>query len=481
MKVCTSYINGEFLEANHENLFPIINPANQCVSGHISMVGIGECDQTLKAAKKGFETYSKFTLAERRQLLEKLLEVYKNRYGEIALAISTEMGAPISLATESQAECGIGHMQAALKAFDDFEFEKPIGNRANLIAAPAGVCVFITPWNWPMNQIFSKLAPALLCGCSVILKPSEFAPLSAHLVAQCVDEAGYPPGVFNLIYGDGSLVGKLLCQSKDVDLISFTGSNATAALIESMLVGSGKRFIAELGGKSANIIFADADFPEAIHRGLKHCFNNTGQSCNAPTRMLVERSKYAEAVEIAVQFAKKIKVNYPNLEGDHIGPLAMNRQYQQFQSYLEIGVHEGADMVCGLHGRHPNFNSGYFVTPTIFANVSPEMRIAQEEIFGPVLVMIPFDGEENAIEIANGTNYGLAAYIQTADHTKARRIAREMRAGSVHINGAYQDYDSPFGGFKKSGVGREWGIYGFHHFTEYQCVNGYFSVEESAS
>ena len=473
MNTCTSYIDGRFLPADEQHLMPVINPQNELISGQISMAQISEAQRAVEVAHGAFESYSVTSLADRRRLMESLLAVYERRYEEMAQAISLEMGAPIDFASKSQAECGLGHMRTALEVFDSYPFERSIGNRAKLLAAPVGVTLLITPWNWPINQIFSKLAPALLCGCTVILKPSELAPYSAQLVAQFIDEAGYPPGVFNLIYGDGGVIGPVLCEAPQVDLISFTGSNATGAIVAGMAAKACKRSLQELGGKSPNIIFADADLSKAVSAGVQHCFSNVGQSCNAPTRMLVERSVYDRVVGIAIQAAQSIAINLPSIAGGHIGPLANSRQYQQFQNYLEIGLTEGARLVFGYQGRHRDFQSGYFVSPAIFTEVSPNMRIAREEVFGPLLVIIPFDGEDGAISMANDSEYGLAAYIQTGDHEKAKRVAQQIRAGSVHINGAYQDYDSPFGGFKKSGIGREWGEFGFHHFTEYQCINGY--------
>jgi aldehyde dehydrogenase (NAD+) len=476
MIYCSSYLDGKFLPIEQNKLFSVINPANEKVSGYISMLDQGQVDEVIQSAQRGFQSYSSTTLEQRRLLLEKLILIYERRYEEMAQAISLEMGAPIKLARESQAECGLGHMKAALKALDRIDFERPIGNRAQLISAPVGVCLLITPWNWPINQIFSKLAPALLSGCSLILKPSEYAPYSSYLVAQMIEEAGYPPGVFNLIYGDGAVIGRRLSEAEGIDLISFTGSNATGAVIGEAAARSFKRVVQELGGKSANIVFADAPLEAAVSKGVLHCFNNTGQSCNAPTRMLVEASVYDQAIEIAKKTASLVKVGASSEEGPHIGPLAMKRQFEQVQKYLEIGLNEGAELTFGYLGRHRDFKEGYFVSPAIFTKVSPGMRVAREEIFGPVLCMIPFETEEQAIQIANDSDYGLAAYIQTADHNKAIRVARRIRAGSVHINGAYQEYDSPFGGFKKSGLGREWGEFGFHHFTEYQCINGYYAI-----
>ena len=404
-------------------------------------------------------------------MLHKLQGIFERRYEEMAQAISTEMGAPWSLAYDSQAECGPGHIKATLEAARDYPFEVKSGN-GDLLCEAIGVCVLITPWNWPMNQVVAKLAPALLAGCTVVLKPSEFAPLSAKLVAEYMDEAGYAPGVFNLVYGDGPVVGAHLSAHPEVDLVSFTGSTGAGIAVAKAAADTVKRVVQELGGKSPNIIFADSDVDEAVARGVRRCMNNTGQSCNAPTRMLVEKSVYAQAVAAAVQAGAQVKVIQPTEKGEGVGPLAMKRQFDTVQRYIDIGMHCGARLVLGGPGRPEGFEVGYFARPTIFADVTNDMPIARQEIFGPVLCLIPFDDEEDAIRIANDTPFGLAAYLSTNDKAKASRVARRLRAGNVSVNASGNEYCNPFGGYKQSGNGREWGRFGLQDFLEYKIING---------
>jgi aldehyde dehydrogenase (NAD+) len=404
-------------------------------------------------------------------MLEKLQGIFERRYTEMAQAISTEMGAPWNLAYDSQAECGPGHIKATLEAAKDFPFEKKSG-KGDLYCEAVGVCVLITPWNWPMNQVMAKLAPALLTGCTVVLKPSEFAPLSAKLVAEYMDEAGYPKGVFNMVYGDGPVVGAALSAHPEVDMVSFTGSTGAGIAVAKAAADTVKRVVQELGGKSPNIIFADSDVEASVARGVRRCFNNTGQSCNAPTRMLVERSVYAQAVEVAVKTGAQVQVIDPSVKGDGIGPLAMKRQFDTVQRYIDIGMNCGARLVLGGPGRPEGFDKGYFARPTIFADVTNEMPIARQEIFGPVLCMIPFDTEDDAVVIANDTPFGLAGYLSTNDPEKAKRVAKRLRAGNISVNASGNEYCNPFGGYKQSGNGREWGRFGIHDFIEYKIVNG---------
>jgi aldehyde dehydrogenase (NAD+) len=393
----------------------------------------------------------------------------------MAQAISVEMGAPWDLAYDSQAECGTGHIQATLDAAKDFPFEVKSG-KGDLMLEPIGVCVLITPWNWPMNQIMAKMAPALLAGCTVVLKPSEFAPLSAKLTAEAVHEAGYPAGVFNLVYGDGPVVGAALSAHPEVDMVSFTGSTGAGIAVAKAAADTVKRVVQELGGKSPNIIFADSDVDKAVARGVKRCMNNTGQSCNAPTRMLIERSVYDQAVAAAVKAGAKVRVVDPadrsEAAKNGVGPLAMKRQFETVKRFIDIGMDCGARLVVGGPGRPEGFEKGYFVKPTIFADVTNDMPIAQQEIFGPVLCLIAFEDEEDAIRIANDTPYGLAAYLSTNDKDKARRVARRLRAGNVSVNASGNEYCNPFGGYKQSGNGREWGRFGLHEFMEYKIING---------
>jgi aldehyde dehydrogenase (NAD+) len=470
---CNFYIGGAWVEPQEPSPpHPIVNPADEQVIGEVAMGGRSDAASAVAAARRAFDGFSRTSVEHRQKLLLRLQEVFERRYTEMAHAISTEMGAPWDLAYDAQAECGPGHIKATLDAANDFPFGSPSGSQGELSMEAIGVCVLITPWNWPINQIMSKLAPALLTGCTVVLKPSEFAPLSAKLLAECVHEAGYPPGVFNLLYGDGPLVGTALCANPEVHMVSFTGSTAAGISVAKVAAESVKRVVQELGGKSPNLVFSDANLEETVRRGVRKCFYNTGQSCNAPTRMLVERSVYEQAVALAVHFGSEVKVAHPSERGDVIGPLAMKRQFETVQRYIRLGVEGGARLVLGGEGRPAGFDSGYYVRPTIFADVANDMAIAQQEIFGPVLCMIPFDDEEDAIRIANDTPFGLAAYVNTNSPERARRVAKRLRAGTVSINGVGQGYSSPFGGFKQSGNGREWGRFGLQDYLEFKCING---------
>lgn len=478
---CNFYVDGAWVEPQ-EPAPPhaIVNPADEQIIGEVAMGGRLDAAIAVAAARRAFDGFSRTTLADRRQLLARLQAVFERRYTEMAQAISTEMGAPWDVAYDAQAECGPGHIKATLDAATDFPFESLSGSQGELSMEAIGVCVLITPWNWPINQIMSKLAPALLTGCTVVMKPSEFAPLSARLVAEFVHEAGYPPGVFNLLYGDGPLVGTALCAHPEVDMVSFTGSTAAGISVAKVAADTVKRVVQELGGKSPNLVFADADLEEAVRRGVRKCFYNTGQSCNAPTRMLVERSVYDQAVALAVRFGAEVKVAHPSERGDVVGPLAMRRQFETVQRYIRLGVEGGARLVLGGEGRPEGFAAGYYVRPTIFADVRNDMAIALQEIFGPVLCMIPFEDEEEAIRIANDTPFGLAAYINTRSPERARRVARRLRAGTISVNGVGNDYCSPFGGFKQSGNGREWGRFGLQDYLEFKCVNGLSAMKGTA-
>lgn len=475
---CNFYIDGAWVEPQEPSpAHVIVNPADERIIGEVAMGGRLDAAIAVAAARRAFDGFSRTTLEDRRLLLARLQAVFERRYTEMAQAISTEMGAPWDLAYDAQAECGPGHIKATLDAASDFPFESLSGSQGELSMEAIGVCVLITPWNWPINQIMSKLAPALLTGCTVVMKPSEFAPLSARFVAEFVHEAGYPSGVFNLLYGDGPLVGTALCAHPEVDMVSFTGSTAAGISVAKVAADTVKRVVQELGGKSPNLVFADADLEEAVRRGVRKCFYNTGQSCNAPTRMLVERSVYERAVALAVRFGAEVKVAHPSERGDVVGPLAMKRQFETVQRYIRLGVEGGARLVLGGEGRPEGFAAGYYVRPTIFADVTNDMAIAQQEIFGPVLCMIPFDDEEEAIRIANDTPFGLAAYINTSSPERARRVARRLRAGTISVNGAGNDYCSPFGGFKQSGNGREWGRFGLQDYLEFKCINGLRAME----
>ncbi|MGB2466034.1 MAG: aldehyde dehydrogenase family protein, partial [Porticoccaceae bacterium] len=454
------YINGQWVNPLAANSLAVENPATEEAIATISLGAAADVDAAVAAAKAAFPSYSQVSVEERIALMENLLKIYMDRYDEMSMAISTEMGAPISFATAAQADCGRGHINAAIEALKKFEFERQIGG-TRIVKEPIGVCGFITPWNWPINQISCKVAPALATGCTMVLKPSEIAPISGYLFTEMMDQAGFPAGVYNMVNGDGPSVGAAISSHPDIDMVSFTGSTRAGILVAKAASETVKRVTQELGGKSPNIIFEDADLEEAVSSGVTRMMGNTGQSCNAPSRMLVHTSVYDKAVEIAKQAAAQVAVDDPLKEGWHLGPLSSRVQFDKVQGLIEKGIEEGADLVAGGPGKPEGFETGYFVKPTIFAGVNNQMTIAQEEIFGPVLTMIPFDTEEQAIEIANDTPYGLAAYFSTSDKERANRVAGQLRAGMISLNSASQDYAAPFGGYKQSGNGREWGEYGF--------------------
>ena len=472
------YINGEWVAPTTPNELEVINPADETAFAVISMGSNADVDKAVTAARTAFETYSQTSHEERIALLEKLLEIYTRRSDEMAQAISQEMGAPITLSTIAQAAAGMGHLYAFIKALKTYEFQEDFNNKGERIEhEPIGVCGLITPWNWPMNQVMLKVAPALAVGCTVILKPSEISPLSAMLLAEMIDEAGFPAGVFNLINGDGPNVGEAMSSHTGIDMMSFTGSTRAGIAVTRAAAETVKRVSLELGGKSPNIVFDNADLTKAVKMGVLHCFNNTGQSCNAPTRMLVQKSVYDDAVKIAEEVGNKVRVGDPAEEGRHIGPLVSEMQYNKVQTLIETAIGEGARVVVGGPGRPEGFNRGYYVRPTIFADVNNNMTIAREEVFGPVLVMIPFEDEADAIRIANDTPYGLAAYVQSGDMEQAHRVARRLRAGMVQINGAQRPMGSPFGGYKQSGNGREGGAWGLEDFLEVKAISGYMAGE----
>ncbi|MGB1868853.1 MAG: aldehyde dehydrogenase family protein [Porticoccaceae bacterium] len=465
------YINGQWVNPLAANSLAVENPATEEAIATISLGAAADVDAAVAAAKAAFPSYSQVSVEERIALMENLLKIYMDRYDEMSMAISTEMGAPISFATAAQADCGRGHINAAIEALKKFEFERQIGG-TRIVKEPIGVCGFITPWNWPINQISCKVAPALATGCTMVLKPSEIAPISGYLFTEMMDQAGFPAGVYNMVNGDGPSVGAAISSHPDVDMVSFTGSTRAGILVAKAASETVKRVTQELGGKSPNIIFEDADLEEAVSSGVTRMMGNTGQSCNAPSRMLVHTSVYDKAVEIAKQAAAQVAVDDPLKEGWHLGPLSSRVQFDKVQGLIEKGIEEGADLVAGGPGKPEGFETGYFVKPTIFAGVNNQMTIAQEEIFGPVLTMIPFDTEEQAIEIANDTPYGLAAYFSTSDKERANRVAGQLRAGMISLNSASQDYAAPFGGYKQSGNGREWGEYGFDDFLEIKGITG---------
>ena len=469
------YIDGKWVKPKSKEEIKVINPATEEECAVISLGKKEDVDIAVKAAKKAYSTWSFSSKDERIKLLEKLYENYKKRWADIAEAITIEMGAPKDFATKLQAGTGAAHLKSFIRYLKNFEFEKPLGEHApnqRLIYEPKGVCALITPWNWPMNQVCLKVMPAIASGCTMVLKPSELAPLSSMILAELIDDTKFPPGVFNLINGDGATTGEALTSHPDINMISFTGSTRAGALISQNAAKDFKRVSLELGGKGANIIFKDAD-PEAIERGALRCFRNSGQSCNAPTRMLVEKSMYNEAIERLKKYATEFKVDDPNKEGDHIGPVISETQFKKIQVLIQKGIDEGAKLVAGGTGKPEGLNKGYYIKPTVFADVNNKMEIAKTEIFGPVLSVIPFENEDEAIEIANDTPYGLTNYIQTQDTEKVKRVARKLRSGMVDVNGAGIAVDAPFGGYKHSGIGREAGKEGLIEFLEVKSVGGW--------
>lgn len=466
------YIDGQWVDPRGTQSLDVINPATEESCGRIVLGNREDVDLAVAAAKRAFETYSQTSRGERIELLERVIEVYKRRMGEVAEAIQLEMGAPTKLAQAAQAPSGLGHFMVALNVLKDFEFEEQIGTTM-VVREPVGVCALITPWNWPMNQVTCKVAPALATGCTMVLKPSEIAPLSAALLADILHEAGVPKGVFNMVHGDGPTVGSALTSHPDVDMVSFTGSTRAGREITKNAADTIKRVALELGGKSANILLDDVNFEQAVTAGVRGCMNNTGQSCNAPTRMLVPHDRMDEVAKIAAAAAEAVRPGDPADPATHIGPVVSEAQWSKIQSLIETGIQEGAKLVAGGPGRPDGLERGYYVKPTVFTHVSNDMTIAQEEIFGPVLVIIGYQDEEDAIRIANDTRYGLSGYVSSADLERARRVARRIRTGMVHINGAPVDNKAPFGGYKQSGNGREWGKYGFEDYLEVKSIFGY--------
>jgi aldehyde dehydrogenase (NAD+) len=473
MKECRYfYIDGKWISPARSHDFAVVNPATELPIATISLGSPADTHNAVAAARRAFEAFSETTVPERLALLERIIEVYRARLSEMAETISLEMGAPISLSRAAQAPAGLAHFSEIVKVLGHFRFEELKGSTL-MRKEPIGVCGLITPWNWPMNQIACKVAPALAAGCTIVLKPSEIAPLSAYLFAQILDEAGLPPGVFNLVNGDGATVGAAISSHPDVAMVSFTGSTRAGVAVASAAAPTVKRVTQELGGKSANIILDDADLEDAVKEGVQACFRNTGQSCNAPTRMLVPRSKMSEAAEVAKLVAEATRVGNPFAEGTNLGPLASKAQFDKVQRMIDKGIEEGARLITGGPGRPDGLNMGYFVKPTVFSDVRNDMTIAREEIFGPVLCIIPYDHEDDAIRIANDTPYGLSGYVTTGDMDRARRVASRIRSGNVHINNARVDFGGCFGGYKQSGNGREWGESGLEEFLELKAVFGY--------
>ena len=476
MKSLQHYIDGRWVApVVMGERFPVIDPATESQVAEICMGSAADVDLAVAAACRAFASFAVTPLDARLDALRRINEVFKRRFDEMADAITTEMGAPRDMAREAQAAAGPGHIEATIKAAQQLDWEVRIDG-SNVVREPIGVCGLVTPWNWPINQILAKVAPAIAAGCTMVLKPSEQAPLSAQLIAEFIDEAGLPAGVFNLVHGNGPSVGHAMSAHPDIEMMSFTGSTRAGVDVAKTAADTIKRVAQELGGKSPNLIFADADLSRALGNAIRRCFYNTGQSCNAPTRLLVEASVYERAVELIRPLAEATKVGDPRQPGRHLGPLSSRIQFERVQRYMQIGIDEGARLVAGGPGRPEGVDRGFFVKPTVFADVHNGMRIAREEIFGPVLSMIPFKDIDDAIAIANDTPYGLAAYLFTSDLDKARAVARRLRAGSVHINGAGQGYMEPFGGFKQSGNGRECGSYGLLDFLELKSINGFYAA-----
>jgi aldehyde dehydrogenase (NAD+) len=464
------YINGEWVAPTTPKTFDVINPATEEAVGRISMGSAADVDKAVKAAQAAFVTFGRSSREDRIALLERIIGIYAGRLADVAEAISLEMGAPLWLANAAQAPAGLAHFMQTLEILKNYSFVENRGS-TKLLREPIGVCGFITPWNWPINQIACKVAPALAAGCTMVLKPTELAPMNAMLFAEIMHEAGVPKGVFNLVNGDGPTVGAAIAAHPGVEMMSFTGSTRAGVQVAKAAADTVKRVAQELGGKSANIILDDADLQRAVEGGVRVCFTNSGQSCNAPTRMLVPRAKHAEAVAIAKAVAEGHTVGDPRAEGINLGPVANKNQFEKIQKLIEAGVKEGAELVTGGPGRPEGLKKGYFIKPTIFANVRNDMTIAREEIFGPVLSILPYDTEEEAVRIANDTVYGLSGYV-SGSPDRAMRVASQLRTGNVHLNGAAADFTAPFGGYKQSGNGREWGEFGFEEFLEVKAVMG---------
>lgn len=463
------YIDGEWTAPHGKGRLDVINPATEKPFAVIALGDASDVDRAVKAARRAFDSYSLTSLAERRALLQRIIEEYSKRNEEMAQAITEEMGAPKGLALHAQSASSLGHFQTAIEALDTIEFERDAGSHW-LVREPVGVCALITPWNWPMNQISCKVAPALAAGCTMILKPSEVAPVSAHIFAEILAAAGVPKGVFNLVDGMGPDVGAAMSSHPEVDMVSFTGSTRAGVEVAKNAAPTVKRVAQELGGKSANIILDDADLRKAVSRGVAAMMNNSGQSCNAPSRMLVPAAQMDAAIAIAREAAEKVRVGDPNADGTTIGPVVNETQWRKIQGLIEKGVAEGAELVAGGPGKPKGLETGYYVKPTVFARANNQMTIAREEIFGPVLTIIPYKDEDEAVAIANDTPYGLSGYVYSGDINHARKVARRIRAGNVHLNGAGVNSNAPFGGYKQSGNGREWGAEGVEEFLETKAI-----------
>ena len=465
------YIDGAWVDPVDPRPWDVENPATEETIATVSLGNAADVDRAVAAARAAFEGYSQTTREERLALLGKIIEVYQRRLPELAEMITREMGAPKWLSNAAQAPSGLAHLATAAEVLGRFEFDETRGT-SRVVREPIGVCAFITPWNWPANQIMCKVAPALAVGCTMVLKPSEVTPLSGMLIAEILDEAGVPKGVFNLVNGDGPGVGAALAAHPGVDMVSFTGSTRAGIAVAKAAADGVKRVTQELGGKSPNVILPSADLRTAITQGVQKCFTNSGQSCNAPTRMFVPRAKRDEAVAIAKEVASAVAVGDPSGDAQVMGPLSSKVQFDKVQGLIRQGIDEGATLVAGGVGKPDGISKGHFVKPTIFADVTNDMTIAREEIFGPVLSILSYDTEDEAVALANDTEYGLSAYVSAGSREEALALARRIRAGNVHLNGAGVEFSSPFGGYKKSGNGREWGVEGLEEFLETKAMFG---------
>jgi aldehyde dehydrogenase (NAD+) len=467
---CTqNYINGEWVQSNGGNTHDVINPATEEVIGTVSLGTTDDVDLAVKAAQSAFGDFSVWSVDQRLELLRKVEDAFKVRWNEIAAAITAEMGAPAPFSMRAQTGSGLGHLRAAITALQEVKLEESIG-KSTVLREPIGVCGLITPWNWPINQIMCKVAPALAAGCTMVLKPSEIAPINATLLAEVLDAAGVPAGVFNLVHGDGPVVGASLSSHEGIDMMSFTGSTRAGVLVAKAAADTVKRVTQELGGKSANIILDSAPLEKAVHQGAHSMFHNSGQSCNAPSRMLVPESRYEEAVAIAAAAANATRPGDPDDPETDIGPVVSEAQYNKIQGLIESGIAEGAKIAAGGPGKPEGLETGYYVKPTVFRDVNNSMTIATEEIFGPVLCLIPYSDIDEAIAIANASVYGLSGYVWGETTEEALQVARRMRTGMVHLNGAATDVLAPFGGYGQSGNGREWGMLGLEDFMEVKAV-----------
>ena len=466
------FINGKWLHSDSREVLKLINPANEICHDQLQLGNETDVNKAVSAAKNAFPRFAALPLVDRIRLLQRISDGYKARFADIGASISKEMGAPIKFAERFQAGAGHSHFKQILKLLETYKFDVDM-NKTRVVREPIGVCGMIVPWNWPMNQITCKLAPALAAGCTIVLKPSELTPGSAIILAEILEEAGVPSGVFNMVQGLGPVVGDAIARHPDVDMISFTGSTQGGIAVARAAAPTVKRIGQELGGKAANILLDDVDFEDAVNRGVNLCFRNSGQSCNSPARLLVPNHRLDEAAKIAKRVAEGIKIGDPGLEETVMGPVVSEKQWTKIQKYIRSGLDEGAKLIAGGLGKPYSLSIGYYIKPTIFSHVSPSMTIAREEIFGPVLCIIGFDTDAEAIEIANDSPFGLAAYVESSDINRAKKVALKVRAGMVHLNGAVADPAAPFGGYRQSGNGREWGLHGLEEFTELKAIMGY--------